>query len=605
METVSSLKELEGDHDKAELGELHATLARTNNRILKSLGISCDSSFDKELREAHPPSTGQLLARALPPASEESLCIVPPSAGYERLENQLYRVEVHQGGERGEATFKWSRDNGSVVTSVLGISTAAHGDISEISVRDIGRDEALGFANGQYAELVEETKELDGQPGQLVQVTAVDAARRTISVNASSLPLSLQNMGRQDAQEPPRYKLRRWDSESGEQEIPAGDEEFVELEGGVQARFSAGRYNTGDYWLIPARTATGAIEWPEEQAQPPAGINHHYSGLALVIAATVKEKRQLLMLSDCRRLFPPLTQMTSLFYLGGDGQEPGPRQRLPEPLIVGVANGDRPVPGARVKFEVQTEDLESYDGHLEADGDTGVRVEVTTDAQGEARCFWTLAKDQQASQQVKASLVDGTHLTVYFNANPSVAREAVTESIQITGVVLSAEEQDLLLDSLVSMGVLGRGIEIVCSEGSIIDERTVRRPTCFVTLEIPYPLTPADRHFWGDDLVGFQPLILAAHVKASGNRIVWQPAGGIVERLGERLFPSDEESPDPILAHLVLKGNFIWDTERPQAYLDGEIFSVGSDADPDIELRYTSGDGRHGGDFEMWFWLEA
>ena len=39
--------------------------------------------------------------------------------GYRGLENQTYRVEVHDGGAPGTATFKWSRDNGSVAIPVV------------------------------------------------------------------------------------------------------------------------------------------------------------------------------------------------------------------------------------------------------------------------------------------------------------------------------------------------------------------------------------------------------------------------------------------------------------------------------------------------------
>jgi hypothetical protein len=54
-------------------------------------------------------------------------------------------------------------------------------------------------------------------------------------------------------------------------------------------------YMTGDYWLIPARVATGNVIWPTETvtdaqnktvtnpvAKPPDGIDHHYAPLAIV-----------------------------------------------------------------------------------------------------------------------------------------------------------------------------------------------------------------------------------------------------------------------------------------------------------------------------------
>jgi Family of unknown function (DUF6519) len=56
---------------------------------------------------------------------------------------------------------------------------------------------------------------------------------------------------------------------------------WIDLEDGVQIQFSAGgEYRTGDYWLIPARVATGNVEWPQDddlnpQPLPPHGIEHH------------------------------------------------------------------------------------------------------------------------------------------------------------------------------------------------------------------------------------------------------------------------------------------------------------------------------------------
>jgi hypothetical protein len=38
--------------------------------------------------------------------------------------NQLYRVEIHTGGFMDQATFKWSRDNGSVETKIKKIAAA-------------------------------------------------------------------------------------------------------------------------------------------------------------------------------------------------------------------------------------------------------------------------------------------------------------------------------------------------------------------------------------------------------------------------------------------------------------------------------------------------
>jgi hypothetical protein len=67
------------------------------------------------------------------------------------------------------------------------------------------------------------------------------------------------------------------------QESAAGNDVWIDLEDGVQIRFTTGgEYRTGDYWLIPARVATGNIEWPQDhklnpQPLPPHGVEHHYA----------------------------------------------------------------------------------------------------------------------------------------------------------------------------------------------------------------------------------------------------------------------------------------------------------------------------------------
>src|SRR5262249_39703169 len=67
-------------------------------------------------------------------------------------------------------------------------------------------------------------------------------------------------------------------------------DQFIDLEDGVQIQFQAhkGIYARGDYWLIPARTATGDVEWPKipgttNPAERPAGGGAgHFAPFALV-----------------------------------------------------------------------------------------------------------------------------------------------------------------------------------------------------------------------------------------------------------------------------------------------------------------------------------
>ncbi len=59
---------------------------------------------------------------------------------------------------------------------------------------------------------------------------------------------------------------------------------------------------------------------------------------------------------------------------------------------------------------------------------------------------------------------------------------------------------------------------------------------------------------------------------------------------------------EPSGEHITLKGNVIWSAEDPSLYLDGETLGT-QRGETENNLRFPSGDGKRGGDFEMWFWL--
>jgi hypothetical protein len=244
-------------------------------------------------------STGMLNARTQPPQEQENLCLLPPSAGYSRLENQLYRVEIHSGGSSSQAMVKWSRDNASVKTTIEKI------DGNVVTVKEVGKDTVLGFAGGQWVEIVDDESTLKGTPHPLVQIDKIDAATSEITMKTSVAGFA--NLT--------GLKLRRWDqsgvnvTSSG---VSAAFANWIDLEGGIQVQFSAGQYHAGDYWLIPARTATGEIEWPPYQIpntnpipQPPRGVRHHYCRLALIeVSGGVASLK-----ADCRERFPALTEI--------------------------------------------------------------------------------------------------------------------------------------------------------------------------------------------------------------------------------------------------------------------------------------------------------
>src|SRR5260370_6154538 len=54
------------------------------------------------------------MGASLAQAGSDCGCQPIAAAGYQGLENQLYRVEIHTGGDMTTATFKWSREHDSV-----------------------------------------------------------------------------------------------------------------------------------------------------------------------------------------------------------------------------------------------------------------------------------------------------------------------------------------------------------------------------------------------------------------------------------------------------------------------------------------------------------
>lgn len=401
--------------------------------------INCLSSLPTWNALVAPPSA-RLRARTKAEEPSDKPCIVAPGAGYRRLENQLYRVEIHKSGPLGTATFKWSRDNGSIVAKWEAQSG------NELTVSSMGRDKVLGFASGQWVELTDDARELLGKPGTLVRIVKAEGSILTIDPGAPVVNKADFSLN---------PKVRRWDS-IGEVEvkIPGTNDGWIPLEDGVEVHFQLGAiYQTGQHWLIPARTAKGDIEWPKDNAQnplalPPHGIEHHCCRLAVLQF----DGADWTQLSDCRELFPPLTELTSLFYVSGDGQEvlPDPAAPeallpLPKPLKVGVADGQWPVAAALVRFQ-----SDEGNGRLKPIFDTPPNlivkqtdheVIVRTALDGIAGCDWEL-NSTTLSQQVKATLLDVAsqpiHLPIIFTANLSVASQVAYDPKHCAGLKASS-----------------------------------------------------------------------------------------------------------------------------------------------------------------------
>lgn len=256
---------------------------------------SCKTTFTEWTNLIKAP-TGKLKAQTSKSLAINDPCSLKPSSGFRGLENQLYRVEIHKGGNLPTASFKWSRNNATLETTIESVTG------SKIKVTSIGKDELLSFAPGQWVEIIDHVSSLHNNPNSLLRIAEVDPSTREI-VFSNSVN---QYAGKE------RLKLRRWDQPNGSGSsdgitITSG---WISLEDGIEIQFSTGSYRSGDYWLIPARTATAEIEWPPFMpgelplVQSPKGVPHYYSKLALL-----KVNTGLATLEDCRDLFPALTDL--------------------------------------------------------------------------------------------------------------------------------------------------------------------------------------------------------------------------------------------------------------------------------------------------------
>lgn len=281
---------------------------------------------------------GKLRVRFNPGAHSGSDCDVHADARYRGAENQLYRVEIHRPGkaltakadpndskdpdkknfldERASAaTFKWSRENGSVVARWVKARDCDPADGNVLRIQG-PRDEVHGFSAGDWIEITGEMDDLRRRAGVFARIKRAEGDALTLEEPlGEALPAwdKLKNP-----------KVRRWDQrDSGNyffdrgalviretENVRGGTQPvWIPLENGLEIQFKEGEkdphdYRTGDYWLIPVRIATGDLLWPwrdpspdadagADEAQPPHGIEHHYAPLAIVdeISAGGTEKK--------------------------------------------------------------------------------------------------------------------------------------------------------------------------------------------------------------------------------------------------------------------------------------------------------------------------
>lgn len=274
------------------------------------------------------PVTAGILTNGTVSSGPSGPCCLTTGSGYTGVENQFYRVEIHNPGTGGgaSASFKWSRENASVQTSVTGIgpgSNALGDPTSVLTVQSLGRDQVLGFSAGNWIEITNTTYDDECQAGELYKIDSVDVPSMTITLTT---PLS-SNFPTSSLKANEWTRIVRWDQSgkiyksdktlyydldasggggvvNGTTGIPVPtDGSKLILENGIIVEFglstTTGTYLSMNYWNFAARSADGSIDVLNEA--PPRGIYHHYTKLSIVNFATGSA-------TDCRT--PPASSNT-------------------------------------------------------------------------------------------------------------------------------------------------------------------------------------------------------------------------------------------------------------------------------------------------------
>ncbi|MER7081862.1 hypothetical protein SAMN02982929_02417 [Saccharopolyspora kobensis] len=242
-----------------------------------------EQSFDEWVR-GRTENPARLAVRAQRPDGADEPCVLRPDARYRGLENQLYRVEIHDGGPAAEATFKWSRENGSVVFPVDDV------DGTWVDLASLGGDTKLDLDVGDFVEFLDTALISRREPRPMLRVEELDLPERRVRLSAEPAVPHRPEL---------HPFLRRWDhrgSRGGA--VPVEEGRWIPVEDGVEIFFhrAESEYRSGDHWIVPARTATGDVEWPTDPAgrpllRPPLGVVEHCAPLAWVTGEQVVDMR--------------------------------------------------------------------------------------------------------------------------------------------------------------------------------------------------------------------------------------------------------------------------------------------------------------------------
>lgn len=224
-------------------------------------------------------------------------CEIAAGAGYLDQLNRLYRVEIHDAGAAGAATFKWTED----AAREAGVRASGAGfaiDLPQNRITD-------WFPTGTIVEVIDDDRARAGLTGPMGAIASEPGGQLAITgVAAGQLTATA--------------RIRRWAAMPAP--VPAAGA-WARLSRGVRVRFATGNYAVGSAWTIPARTVLGDLLWPPYQH---AELRQSVAGQQVDFYAPLEGRRYraplalirrngpaITVTQDLRDRFPPLTDITA------------------------------------------------------------------------------------------------------------------------------------------------------------------------------------------------------------------------------------------------------------------------------------------------------
>lgn len=277
-------------------------------------GDTCENIRDK-LKDNFS-QKGKLTVTLQPTNVRNGECPVVEGGGYTGFEHHLYRIEIAKVNS-GDAMFKWSQFNGGLVgrgqfkNNVVTINANLQAIITsgltefylEVVVYDPIPPATLGLGHWKVTYGAEVTLNNNNE----LQIGALKFSHTPGYIPASKTPDDEDNY----------VFFRLWNGIRPITDFPEVSEPTIpiELRDGIRLEFepaAGANYVPGDYWTFQVRA--GGIGNPEIliNNQPPEGIHYYRVPLAILNwngEGDLRFDPDGNEISDCRRIFPPLTDL--------------------------------------------------------------------------------------------------------------------------------------------------------------------------------------------------------------------------------------------------------------------------------------------------------